>query len=1464
MKNSSDVSISELTLPKGGGALTGVNESLGQAGPSGMASLTVPLPVSAGRGHAPSLSLNYNSGGGNGPFGTGWQLDTLSVRRRTSKGVPRYQSEDEFTGPDNEVLYVALNDTGQPDIRQSRMLQGIDLGENYQVTRYCPRIETTFSKTELWQPVEKTKAPFWLISTPDGQVHILGKTAQSRIASPDTPSQVAVWLLEESLSPTGESIYFQYRAEDDAGCDGSEKKSHPQAYSQRYTDSIYYGNVLPTGHFFCLSAEPHKQPWLFILRFDYGERSTALSDVPAFTASSAWLCRQDSFSRYDYGFDIRTRRLCRQVLMYHRVQSLSGKGNGTETPVLVQRLILRYEERGHLSLLLSCQRLGHEDDGSPVTLPPLEFDYSRFTLPVPANWKTLPELDGLPEDGRYQLVDLNGEGLPGVLCQEQGQWWYRSPQRLAGVSTDSVHFGEKEKLANIPALQENARLIDINGDGRLDWVVTRPGVQGYYRRQPDNTWAEFAPLSALPTEYFHSQAQLADITGAGLSDLVMIGPKSVRLYASNRDGWQPAETVKVADNTSLPVTVSDNRRLVAFSDLLGSGQQHLAEISAAGVTCWPSLGHGRFGPAQNIPGFNPEAATFDPERVYMADIDGSGTTDIIYVQRNTIQIYFNESGNRFSVPQTLALPAGVCFDNTCQLHVADIQGLGVATLVLHIPHLSSRHWYCEPVHEKSALLTSINNNRGLSYTLYYRNSAQFWLDDKAASFSAATCYLPFPMPLLTRTVAKDEISGNQLISDMTYHHGAWDGQEREFRGFGCVEQRDTDNIPPDESGVHTPPRLVRSWFSTGIPALDSRFAAEYWKGDTQAWAHYSTRYTVWDNGAQQDNVLTPAPTHSYWFERATKGQPLREEIYGLDDSARQSVPFSVTESRYQVRCLTDGKKQMPVLQVSQIEQRQYHYERIASDPLCTQTILLHSDRYGQSTDSVTVYYPRRAAPAVSDYPDTVSEALLNNSQDIQQKALRLMRQRNSWFHLTSGENWILGLPDAERRDIYHYSNYSVPAGLSLESLLAPDSLVGPRYTPLFMGQQRTVYCAGEWNTPLAEPDRQALVAWRETAVFDDRTLAPLSPTIAGDTLPSTLSSAGYTQVPRVFDSASGQSVWITRQNYARYHNADKFYQPRQTRSSALTGIVSLVWDTQMCRVIESSDPENNVVSAVYDYRHLLPVLLTDANFNRRAITLDALGRVITQRFWKGTDRTDNSIRTDGYTPSSAKPFVVPKTVEDALALSPGIPVSQAFIYRDSSWMRQIPLSSRPYKDVQCEMAGEQEWQRRKTRMTINDIDRATTAPRLPPHMLMLTTDRYDADPEQQIRMQVTFCDGFGRVLQQSTRQVPGQAAQRTEEGGLRTSPAGELVEAYSPVRWSVTGRTEYNNKGLEIGHYQPYFLNDWRYVNDDSARTNIWSDRYYYDPLGRVISVKTAKSYWRRKSFYPWFLIEEDENDTSA
>jgi hypothetical protein len=85
-----------ISLPKGGGAIRGMGEKFAANPVTGTGSMSVPLATSPGRsGFSPQLSLSYDSGSGNGPFGLGWHLSLPSVTRKTDKGLPKYQDADE-------------------------------------------------------------------------------------------------------------------------------------------------------------------------------------------------------------------------------------------------------------------------------------------------------------------------------------------------------------------------------------------------------------------------------------------------------------------------------------------------------------------------------------------------------------------------------------------------------------------------------------------------------------------------------------------------------------------------------------------------------------------------------------------------------------------------------------------------------------------------------------------------------------------------------------------------------------------------------------------------------------------------------------------------------------------------------------------------------------------------------------------------------------------------------------------------------------------------------------------------------------------------------------------------------------------------------------------------------------------------------------------------------------------------
>src|SRR6516165_6055593 len=85
-----------ISLPKGGGAIRGIGEKFSVNPVTGTGSLSVPIFSSPGRSDfSPKLSLSYDSGSGNGPFGFGWHLSIPSIARKTDKGLPLYDDAGE-------------------------------------------------------------------------------------------------------------------------------------------------------------------------------------------------------------------------------------------------------------------------------------------------------------------------------------------------------------------------------------------------------------------------------------------------------------------------------------------------------------------------------------------------------------------------------------------------------------------------------------------------------------------------------------------------------------------------------------------------------------------------------------------------------------------------------------------------------------------------------------------------------------------------------------------------------------------------------------------------------------------------------------------------------------------------------------------------------------------------------------------------------------------------------------------------------------------------------------------------------------------------------------------------------------------------------------------------------------------------------------------------------------------------
>jgi len=450
-----------IELPKGGGAIKGMGEKFAANPVTGTGSMSVPIVISPGRsGFGPQLSLSYDSGNGNDAFGFGWKLSLPSITRKTEKCLPLYRDEDEsdvFVLSGHEDLIPVLTQVNGQWQRafSDRELSGVD----YRIYRYQPRVEGLFARIERWVN-RHTHETHWRTITRDNVTTLYGKTANARIADPATspnnqPARVFSWLISESYDDKGNAVVYEYKEENSDGLDltqANERNRTEESRSvNRYIKHIHYGNRQSR----LVQPDLTQAKWLFEAVFDYGEHHTT---TPRPDDDGKWPCRPDPFSTYRPGFELRTYRLCQRVLLFHHVpeEAEVGKNCLVRSTDLLYQAIRQTEDDVRkglpmLSFVASIQQQHYQRQARGYqkgAMPPLEFSYSSALIGEEVRELDAESLANLPvglDDAVYQWVDLDGEGLSGILT-EQGNAWYYKPNEGEG------HFGPVQKVASRPSL----------------------------------------------------------------------------------------------------------------------------------------------------------------------------------------------------------------------------------------------------------------------------------------------------------------------------------------------------------------------------------------------------------------------------------------------------------------------------------------------------------------------------------------------------------------------------------------------------------------------------------------------------------------------------------------------------------------------------------------------------------------------------------------------------------------------------------------------------------------------------------------------------------------------------------------------------------------------------------------------------------------------------------------------------
>src|SRR5262249_21498172 len=502
------------------------------------------------------------------------------------------------------------------------------------------------------------------------------------------------------------------------------------------------------------------------------------------------------------------------------------------------------------SFLNSVSQSGYvrQADGSYLkkSLPPLQFEYTKPEVQAEVHDVDPQSLENLPygmDGSKYQRVDLDGEGLSGILTEQGDAWYYKRnlsplPNKTKGKEEVAAHFAPLELVAKKPSLAAlsggGQQFLDLAGDGQLDLVALSGPTPGFFERTDDEDWEAFRTFRTLPNvDWSNPHLKFVDLTGDGHADILITEDDIFWWYPSlAEDGFGSAERVPQNwDEEKGPRLVfADIENTIHLADLSGDGLSDLVRIRNGEVCYWPNLGYGRFGAKvtmDNSPWFdNPDQ--FDPRRIQLADIDGSGTTDIIYLGSKGIDLYFNQSGNSWSQPQRLESYPQT--DNLSWVTAMDLLGTGTACLVWSSPLPGNARRpmrYIDLMGEqKPHLLVKTLNNLGAETLVQYAPSTKFYVADRLAGKKWIT-KVPFPVHVVEKVTVADKWRKTKFSSTYSYHHGYFDGIEREFRGFGRVEQVDTENYGifsrgnkespyiTEDKKLYQPPVKTVTWFHTG-------------------------------------------------------------------------------------------------------------------------------------------------------------------------------------------------------------------------------------------------------------------------------------------------------------------------------------------------------------------------------------------------------------------------------------------------------------------------------------------------------------------------------------------------------------------------------------------------------------------------------------------------------------------------
>ena len=494
--------------PAVGAAFNGVLRGELTVGPSGAAIHTVPIAIPPGiAGMAPNLSLVYNSQGGNGIAGQGWELAGLSSIHR----CPKTRLQDGQAQPvDLDFESGGPEDAICLDGQRLFKYDGSTSDERYFVE------SEQFSKIRPLSGSGPSADEFEVV-TKAGETRTYGKRADARVTYSPVAGQEAtvMWLLSRVKDKWGN--YFDLHYNHDQG--------HQPGSENFVSEGVTVTSIDYTGHVGTaasppIGAEPAQAPF-WRLVFDYQHRE----DVRSVRFGAVSIPKKKRLA------------IIKIVNPAAPSQEFGTYTLTYENPDLTHMLPSRLKSVGYCAAGSDC-------------LKALEFDWIGGGYEWPTSpstgWALPGRIDrrGPGKSWGTQLVDLNVDGRVEFVSARPGAEFVQTTG-MFGFASAPATWNLPERLVKDDGTANLSLLADLDNDGDPDQVYSSGQFNLYpfvfkNRLNETGVWATELPTSSPVVWDFTKPDHLVlDMNGDGRADLVNYRDNGViDVYWRTSNGWQ--------------------------------------------------------------------------------------------------------------------------------------------------------------------------------------------------------------------------------------------------------------------------------------------------------------------------------------------------------------------------------------------------------------------------------------------------------------------------------------------------------------------------------------------------------------------------------------------------------------------------------------------------------------------------------------------------------------------------------------------------------------------------------------------------------------------------------------------------------------------------------------------------------------------------------------------------------------